>query len=664
MMKQRLLKTFVLVLAVLGGASFAWADAIAPTLDVYFRTSLSSETYSWSSGYPKTTSESNNEFAGNLRAGMFVLQKYTVPNLAAVKSLTVTMTGSSGTDALAFWTFTNDWTASTAVATLASAVNSAVGLSLNTYGTPSSGTATKLVDGNTASKTTVDGITTCTFTISGDALTALKAAATDNTFTLLITNKTGDMSNDKSGDRKFYSSGHTTEAYRPSVTPTYDAVGVTYGNVTKTNYSSFASAITAVTSAAQDATIVVMEDQNITSRVNAISGKTINIVAGVDGVTLTNTASNTISFLANTDNAGTINVGSADHPLIIKNSATTTNNVVETSGNSSSAIINITNVTFKDISTSSATGLIKANNSSAKISLTDVTFDGCTASASNAGIIYNNSNDLITLSGYLTFTNCTGNNFYLKGRVKESSLNTPSQVYTVYNDGIALGASAVINMNAANRDYYAMVNTNQCLVGKGNNTNEELVVSQAYTLSVGEYGAATLIYHIATTIPDGVSAYTLTYSGGDKVTATPVETTLPANTPVLINAAQGSYKFNATTRHTNETATSGTQTTSGALTGVYETTNVPSESYILWANATNPIGFYKANSNTVTANHCYLTAGSSARSLTIAFDETTGVNTVTTQLNDDKVYDLQGRLVCQPTTKGIYVKNGKKFMVK
>ena len=190
-MKQKLLKTIALGLMAMVGVN-AWADGITPTLDVYFRTSLSTgdnPAYSWTSGYPKTASESNNEFAGNHRVGMFVLQKYEVENLSAVKSLTLTLTGASGTDAIAIWTFTNNWTASTDVATLASAVNTAVGLNLNTTGTPSN---SPLVNGTNSKSTVETGINACTFTISGTALTTLKNAAEGNTFTLLLTNKTTD----------------------------------------------------------------------------------------------------------------------------------------------------------------------------------------------------------------------------------------------------------------------------------------------------------------------------------------------------------------------------------------------------------------------------------------------------------------------------------------
>lgn len=58
-------------------------------------------------------------------------------------------------------------------------------------------------------------------------------------------------------------------------------------------------------------------------------------------------------------------------------------------------------------------------------------------------------------------------------------------------------------------------------------------------------------------------------------------------------------------------------------------------------------------------------SGSSARALTLSFgDETTGIqNAMSESQQTDEVYDLQGRLVKTPT-KGIYVKNGKKMIIK
>lgn len=683
-MKKNLLKLFVLLLAVLG-AMDTWADGITPTLDVMFRTKLSDNTYSWNdNAYPKTASETNNTFSANHRPGMFVLQKYTVENLAAVKQIVLTLKGpkDKGTDAFAFWAYTdNEWSASSTAATLSSKVNEIVGLPLNkTKSADDSYTInTPLIDGSTTSKSTEGEVTTCTFTFKDDALAKLKKSATNNTFTLLITNKTGDMTNASSQDRQFYSSGNATESYRPAITVTYDAVGVEYADGTKTNYSSFNDAYTKVKEGAQDATMIVMEDQNITARVNAFSSKVLTIVAGKDNVTLTNTQSNSLAFLTNASNLGTINIGSADHKLIVKNNAETTNSVVEASGNSEGANINIENVTFSGIASSNTSGLIKTNDSKAKVSLKDVIFENCSVTAENAGVVYCSADGVITLKGNMSFTGCAGNCFKLKGRMEEDGF-TPNDVMTVYSDGIKLGKSAVIKMNAVNRDKYVLVNEDRCLVGKGNATNEELVVSEAYTLSVSAANAATLIIPFATTIPEGVTAYTLNYtSGQSKVKATAVETTLNANTPVLINAtgsAEGTkYKFNASTKASGDTAASTdvdeVSRTSGALVGVYTSTTVPNDCYILSVKNSN-VGFYKADGSTnkVGPYRAYLKADGAGAALSIVYgddDETTAIETLNIEhgtLNvDAPMYNLAGQRVGRDY-KGIVIVNGKKIVRK
>ena len=561
---------------------------------------------------------------------MFVLQKYTVNNLSAVKSITLRLTGpkDKGVDALSIWSYgsTPPWPTSDNVGNVATSVNEIVGVSLNT----TTGTVNTPLVAEGSNKTTADTYMHADFTISGDNLTTLKNAANGNTFVLLITNKASEIAT-SDNERQLYSSGHETVSYRPTLTVTYDAVGVTYGDGIKTNYSSFEAARSAVATAAQDATITVMEDLNITSRVNGIAGKTINIVAGVDGVTLTNTASNSLSFLATNSNSnsydGTINVGNSDHTLIIKNNSSSTNSVIEVSGSSATAIINIENVTFKDISKTAKAenpdvyGLIKTNGSTGKITLKNVTFDGCSAAGTNEGLVYCNSNGMITVGGDLTFTSCTGHNFRLKGRVEESSFNA-NQTYTIYNDGIALGQSAVIKMNTSNRDKYTLVNENRCLVPKGSTSNEELVVSEAYTLSVPATNATTLILPFATTIPEGVTAYTLTYTNGAAtVKGTQVETTLNANTPVYISATGSEsgtkYKFNASTRAESSTAASTdvaeADRTSGALTGVYTSSPITS-GYVLSGTSFSKV----TESTAVDPYKAYLTATESApTSLTV-----------------------------------------------
>lgn len=173
--------------------------------------------------------------------------------------------------------------------------------------------------------------------------------------------------------------------------------------------------------------------------------------------------------------------------------------------------------------------------------------------------------------------------------------------------------------------------------------------------------AGTLCLPFAATIPEGVTAYTLTYSGGDEATATDVETTIPANTPVLLNGSGEKTFAGADVDIVADAAN-----VSGAMIGVFETTIVPQNSYVLQYGAEG-LGFYKVATNDIVAAplRAYLTAQAGAR-LGISFaSETTGISTVGNEglRNDNAFYDLQGRQVSQPQ-KGLYIVNGKKVIIK
>ena len=176
----------------------------------------------------------------------------------------------------------------------------------------------------------------------------------------------------------------------------------------------------------------------------------------------------------------------------------------------------------------------------------------------------------------------------------------------------------------------------------------------SYTTTISSVGAGTLCLPFACKIPYEVQAWTLAYtSGGDKATATEVETVIPANTPVLLNGS-GEKTFTGA----DAPITAGAATTAEALTGVYEEGFVPKDCYVL-QNGTGGLGFYKvANDNEITIKpfRAYLTASaSSAPSVSIVYgsDDTTGINIV----------EAAGQRVAQPT-KGLYIVNGKKVIVK
>ena len=80
------------------------------------------------------------------------------------------------------------------------------------------------------------------------------------------------------------------------------------------------------------------------------------------------------------------------------------------------------------------------------------------------------------------------------------------------------------------------------------------------------------------------------------------------------------------------------------------------------------VAFYAANGKVVAKNRAYLqtTTAPAAARLAIVFDDeaTTGVTEiVNSKLSNSKYFDLQGRRVAQPT-KGLYIVNGKKVIIK
>ncbi len=188
----------------------------------------------------------------------------------------------------------------------------------------------------------------------------------------------------------------------------------------------------------------------------------------------------------------------------------------------------------------------------------------------------------------------------------------------------------------------------------------------SYTTTINTTAkAGTLCLPFAATIPVGVEAWTLNYTAGkEAVKATEVTTTIPANTPVLLNG-NGSADFTAgSSVDIDADATN----VSGALTGVFNATTVPENSYVL-QNGTNGIGFYKVTSDNIVANpfRAYLTAdGLGAPSLHIIFPENgdvTGIESVKAAEAKGEFFNLAGQRVAQPA-KGLYIVNGKKVIFK
>ncbi len=205
----------------------------------------------------------------------------------------------------------------------------------------------------------------------------------------------------------------------------------------------------------------------------------------------------------------------------------------------------------------------------------------------------------------------------------------------------------------------------------------------AHELTVTDAEWATLVLGFNTVIPEDVTAYIVSAVGAESATLTPVEGVLPANTPVLLNAPAEIYSFTVSTETPEEIS-------NNILDGCTIDRHVYEDIYVL-GNGTDGVGFYKAkyNVNTDSSNDivegegedavttptyeailsnafkAFLPAnGVAAQALRFNFGGTTAIESVVNGINANAaIYDLSGRRV-EKATKGIYIVNGKKMIVK
>lgn len=189
-----------------------------------------------------------------------------------------------------------------------------------------------------------------------------------------------------------------------------------------------------------------------------------------------------------------------------------------------------------------------------------------------------------------------------------------------------------------------------------------------YNLKVSEAGAATLVLPYETEIPEGVKAYTLTYTSGNNAVATEVKNVIPANTPVLVNAEPDDYTFKATATLTKKAD----KPVSGNLHGVWSEEVVPEGSYVLQYQS-GTVAFYRVGAAgfKVKANQAYLYApeAAGAKMLNIDFGgEATAINGVEAEASNanTQVYTIDGKKANRNNlAKGqVYVTNGKTFILK
>jgi len=198
-----------------------------------------------------------------------------------------------------------------------------------------------------------------------------------------------------------------------------------------------------------------------------------------------------------------------------------------------------------------------------------------------------------------------------------------------------------------------------------------LVQAEEYSITVGEALWATVISSYDVTLPEGLTGYVVKEIDNVNNQAILQDVTaqggLKGGEPYLVNAASaGAYTL---TKAKSDNAVAKPEI------NLLEISNGETGNgiYVL-ADKGEGAGFYKWTGGLLGAGRVYLqkTVSGAARAF-IPFgfdnDETTGIDASATikgnRGNDNVVYDLQGRRVDESRLpKGIYIVNGKKFVVK
>ena len=241
---------------------------------------------------------------------------------------------------------------------------------------------------------------------------------------------------------------------------------------------------------------------------------------------------------------------------------------------------------------------------------------------------------------------------------------------TVYlEDPITINSSTF--SNSTNATLYVPIGSKDSYLAANYWKNFKNIIEMGDDITISSVGMGTFCstHPLDFSGTDGIKAYIVSAfkpSTGE-VTLTRI-TDVPANTGIVVKGDADTYSI---------PWGAGETVVANMLVGVTENTvlnkvNGDYTNYIL-AKKNGNLGFYAvSDGSTLSAGKAYLPlptaqlpSNAGARQMTMVFDdETTGIqqNISRTELNSD-YYDLQGRRVSMPT-RGLYIVNGKKVVIK
>lgn len=199
-------------------------------------------------------------------------------------------------------------------------------------------------------------------------------------------------------------------------------------------------------------------------------------------------------------------------------------------------------------------------------------------------------------------------------------------------------------------------------------------MSEEAGVTIGSIGYASFVSDIAVQIPSGLTAYIVTDLGTTEATLYEVAKegdVLPAGTPVFLKGTAGETYILPASSGTTIDLTSYTNLLKGSATEHTAQTD-GTKYYVLTAKSrtdNTPVikRLATGENNYIPAGYAYLTKSDAQQSpafFNISFNTTEGINAVKNATDSENItYDLEGRRVTNPH-KGIYIKDGKKVVLK
>ena len=236
-----------------------------------------------------------------------------------------------------------------------------------------------------------------------------------------------------------------------------------------------------------------------------------------------------------------------------------------------------------------------------------------------------------------------------------------ARCYVIFKDGKYLANQTATSYEMTDEGIYTVRAANE--MGGLGAASATMVFKR--TISAGNWSTIVVpfaISNVETTFGAGTKVAQLTAVSGTTLQFSNV-TSMNANEPYMIKVASD---FDAATI-SGATIVEGTPSkTIGTVTfqGTYESGTIPTGAFFVSGNQ-----LYQASdaTNTIKPFRAYFVSDSNASALTLDFGgETTGIISLTpspSPKGEGSVYNLNGQRVAQPT-KGLYIVNGKKVVIK